>query len=187
MVLSSRQLPIEKRGAEILTKVPPMAAEKYQCAPMVEVVNHLRRLGKDKSLAVLREYLARDHEHDKVLVVCRLLFVNPKGWDAPIIGVPVPHIDDASAKRFPLFPIAVSEGVPFFLVKGYWVEGRGESAAACLKLCQEFSVVKEDYRLAGRANAARTLAQTESFRRLYGGDKEASRMSEIILRQAERE
>jgi hypothetical protein len=150
---------------------------------MVQVVNHLRQLGKDKSLAALHDYLASDHEDDKVLVICRLLFVNPKGWQPPGLGAPAPAINKNVVKKFPLFPIALSERVPFLLVEGYSLHGRGESALACLELCEGFALVKEDYPLANYEKAARALAQTDAFRQLYQeADRQA--MVEMILRQA---
>jgi hypothetical protein len=95
----------------------------------------------------------------------------------------VPAINDGAIKKFPLFPVGLSNGVPFLLVKGYRLQGRGESAVACLKLCGGFELVKEDYPLADYEKAARALTQTDAFRQLY---KEADRqgMADMILDQA---
>ena len=166
-----------------MKKAPAIVGEKYKCSEMIQVVNHLRQLGKNKSLTILRQYLARDGEDDKVLVICRLLFINPRGWEPPILGKPEPTVNDNIAKQFPLFPIALSDRVPFLLVQGYSLEGRSESAAACLKLCEGFSLVKEDYPVSGYEKAARALTQMKSVRQLYQkGDRQG--MADMILHQA---
>ncbi len=151
----------------ILSKAPSiLRSQTYRCRDMVEVVNHLRRLGKDKALTVLREYLEISGEDDRVLVICRLLFVNPKGWNPPGLGEPSPPINWKVAKEFPLFPIALSDRVPFLLV-GYQLGGMPEWAGRCLKLCEGLSLVEHDYPLSGYEKAARALIQTAAFRQLY--------------------
>src|SRR5690349_17219248 len=82
--------PTENQDIAMLKKAPSIVGDRYQCREMVQVVNHLRELGKDRSLAVLRDYLMGGGDHDKVLIICRLLFINPKGWEPPILGECVP-------------------------------------------------------------------------------------------------
>lgn len=185
LAFSFDQNPAQNRDVAMLTKAPAINGDTYNCGGMVEVVNHLRQLGKEKSLVVLKDYLAISREDGKVLVICRLLFVNPKGWNPPGLGDPVPKIDPTAAKQFPLFPIAVSDRVPFLLVKGYRLQGRGESAAACLKLCEGFSLVKEDYAVADYEKPARALTQMESFSQLYG-PLDRREMADMILGQGKK-
>jgi hypothetical protein len=98
------QVPTEKQSTSILRRTPPVEGWRYRCEEMIRVVNQLRQLGKDKSLTILREYTESDGaEEDKVLVICRLLFLNPKGWNAPRIGQPRPDIDKEARKHFPVF------------------------------------------------------------------------------------
>jgi hypothetical protein len=167
----------------MLKKTPSIAGHTYQCGEMVQVVNHLRKRGKEKSLAALREYLLDGGDNDKVLVICRLLFVNPKGWEFPILGAPVPEINEDASKTFPLFPVAISEGVPFLLVEGYTLNGKAEPATECLKLCEGFALVKEDYLVSGYEKAARALIETKTFRGLYR-EADKREMVEMVLRQA---
>jgi hypothetical protein len=181
---SCQQRSTENRDVEMIKQAPSIDGEKYQCGEMIQVVNHLRQLGKDKSLAVLREYLRSDGaEDDKILIICRLLFVNPKGWEPPILGAPVPATNDKAVKEFPLFPIALSNRVPFLLVLGYELAGIGESGRPCLKLCEGMSLVIEDYPLDGYEKAALALTKMEAFRQLYD-EKEVAHMADIILGQA---
>jgi hypothetical protein len=167
----------------MLDRTPSIAGNTYKCGQMVQVVNHFRKLGKEKSLTALRNYLANGGENDKVLIICRLLFVNPKGWDAPILGEPSPSINEDAAKKFLLFPIALSNGVPFLLIEGYQLEGKAESAIACLKLCEGFALVNKDYSSADHEKAARALTQTKEFRQLYQ-ETDRQAMTDMIQRQA---
>jgi hypothetical protein len=169
----------------ILGAMPPVLGDTYRCTDVVSVVNKLRKQGKEKSLATLRGYLANGGDNARVLLICRLLFVNPDGWDRPILGETMPFIGKDDAKAFPLFPIALSDGVPFLLVRGYQLNGRPESAIKCLNLCDGFAMVKKDYPSAGYEKAARALIQTRSFRQCYD-EEELSAMAEMVLRQAKK-
>jgi hypothetical protein len=168
-----------------LDKTPSIAGDYFECGQMIQVVNHLRKLGKDKSIAALRNFLASDavQANDQVLIICRLLFVNLKGWKTPHLGKPDTTINGDAVEKFPLFPIALSDRVPFILVDGYAGGGRGSSAKECLNLCGGFALVKEDYPLTGYEKAARKLTQSEAFRQLYQ-KADRQRMADMILRQA---
>jgi hypothetical protein len=178
-----RQNAVLPTGVAMLRTTPAIDGYIYRCSEMVQVVNYLRQLGKDKSLALLREYLKSDLENAKVLIICRLLFVNPKGWAPPRLGAPVPVVCEVDAQNFPLFPIALSDKVPFLLVNGYRLGGVGEPASECLELCEGFSIIQSDYPLMGYEKAAKALAHNESFRKLYK-EKDLPQMVEMILHQA---
>src|SRR5262245_4229523 len=79
-------VPAQNRDDAMLDRIPMVAGRRYRCEEMVRVVNYLRKMGKEKSLSALRQYLGRTRNHGEVLLVCRLLFVNPKGWQPPILG-----------------------------------------------------------------------------------------------------
>jgi hypothetical protein len=159
---------VDKGDLAVLKTAPLIDGDTYECGQMIRVVNHLRRLGKDKSLATLREYLEKnDGEHPKVHVFCRLLFANPKGWRPPGLGGPDPEVNAEVAKQFPLFPMAISNGVPFLVIRGYNLGGVQESAWKSLKLCESLSLIEKDYPLAGYEQAAWDLLQTNSLRDLY--------------------
>ena len=185
LVYAFDQTAAQNRDIAMLSKVPYIDGHVFDSGAMVQVVNHLRQLGKEKSLAVLKDYLATSREDGKVLIICRLLFVNPNGWDHPGLGDPVPAINPTVAKQFPLFPIAVSDRVPFLLLRGYRLEGRGESAMPCLKLCEGLALVKEDYRLDEYEKSARALIQMEPFDKLYKM-RDRQQMADMILGQAKK-
>ena len=51
-----------------MSSAPRIEGHIYRCSNMVSVVNHLRGIGKEQSLATLRVYLERGGDHDKVLI-----------------------------------------------------------------------------------------------------------------------
>jgi hypothetical protein len=96
----------------------------------------LQALGKDKACARLRE-LARhkdEDERERVFVLCRMLFVAKPGLEfrRPLIGFP--HFI-GGGEDWPLEPIALVDGVPFYLVYGYSLAGYPEPAPQYVEYC----------------------------------------------------
>ena len=169
------------------TNLPPVSGYAYRCENMVQVVNALRHLGKDKALSRLRNHLRQSgtEEQSKILLICRALFVNPKGWDPEGLGMPMPRVHPNVAAQFPSFPIAFSEGVPFLLTRGYNLDGRAEVARISLELCQKFDLIRADLPLDGYDAAAHASIDSPTFRQLYQRPEDAKEMAEMILRQAQ--
>jgi hypothetical protein len=169
---------------ESLSKLPKVRLGQYRFEPWVEAANHLKQLGKDDSLRILKAYFAKSPDHERIQLMCRLLFANPKGWDPPKFGAPGPDgIDVQAIKRFPLFPFAISDGVPFVVVGGYSSGGKIGGGKQCLDLCENLSLIKEDYSTKNWENAAKTLIRSEAFLQLYPANGRDG-MIKIILNQA---
>lgn len=184
LLVSCNQSAPQSKPDTAIDKIPAICGDTYRCSEMITVVNHLKGLGRDKCLATLHRYLVTEEaDHAKVLILCRLLFINPNGWDWPAIGEPVPTIKSDDRSTFPLFPVALFNRVPFLLVKGYDLEGRRESAFPCLKLCNRLSLIENDYPLTGYEKAARALIDAKSFREVYQLH-DLPLMSEMIISQA---
>ena len=166
----------------------PNRLSNYCCVDYVRVVNHLRHLGKFQALKVLEADRRESFDEElKIHLICRMLFLNPAGWKPPRSGVPFPNVGTGAMAKFPLFPLAISKGIPFVLIKGYELDGRGESAAKCLELCHDFPVETRD--LAENASqdyesAARALIKSDDFKWLYIPQGAWSSMSKEILNQA---
>jgi len=171
----------------MLKDAPSVSGEEYRCEQIVQVVNRLRHLGKGKALNILKKHLREGDSHDsnKVLLVCRLLFINPEGWKPLQLGEPIPAVRQDVAKQFAAFPIALSDRVPFLLLIGYRLGGRGESPLACVELCQKFELIPADLPSKGYDAAARTLINSSNFQKLYQNPKNRVEMAEIILRQTQ--
>lgn len=171
---------------DVLKGAPDARGDIYRCVNMIRTVNYLRGLGKDAALKVLRKDLKESgfDDNDKILLICRLLFVNPKGWSPIALGEPDPEVDATAIKQFPLFPLDVVEGVPFFLVRGYKQQGLSEFATLCLDKCVNFSIIPADLSNVHYEKAARSLFNGERFKSLYRDPNVYEEMSSMIFRQA---
>lgn len=158
---------LSERDRDILESAPKIEGSTYKCSDMAKALNQLRAIGKPRCLKALNDYLSEGGDEDKVLVVCRLMFHNPKGWLQPALGEPLPLINHNAVDKFELFPIAVQNGVPFLLVQGYSLGGMPESAKRCLKLCEGFPFADKEYSTSRDGEAAKTLINSKSLRELY--------------------
>jgi hypothetical protein len=102
----------------------------------------LQELGKEKTNRVLKEISeSEDERHDdKIFILCRMLYKAKKEESfrrpqcgGPLFFAPKPSGLDA----WPLEPIELIDGVPFQIVDGYVLAGKGESPGHYLKYCIE--------------------------------------------------
>jgi len=177
---------------DFLRNAPAILGNSFRCDQMVLAVNSLRRVGKAHALTVLKEHLRQFQEtgeprqQQKLLLVCRLLFINPKGWAPPKLGQPFPEVDWQVAKEFPLFPLAVSHEVPFLLLRGYGSGGfTSDTPARCLEICATFPIRETDLSETGYVEAAKALVGTSALQNLYSDLSSRSIAVEMILEQAE--
>ncbi len=96
---------------------------------LVQAVNALVPLGKDRALAVVGEYLRVSSELDDpgregVFLVMRALF------DVPATGMPAMMVGSAATptdpKALPRFPLVIVDDLPIKLVAGYALAGQAE-------------------------------------------------------------
>ena len=171
-----------------IIKQAPAIDSDYHCRDMVRAVNYLRSVGKDKALAMLRDYCKENYgsgkEDAKVNMICKLLFVNPKGWPRSILGMPVPRVTTNGMVQFPIFPLALSDGVPFMLVSGYQGSGQFDSPLMTLKMCDELSVITEDMPQTNYDSAAHSLVNSTNFSQLYVDPRDTVVMTDFIYTQA---
>lgn len=176
-------------AADFLRRAPSIDGDSYYCGDMVLAVNNLRHLGKEEAIAVLRTHL-REHDrysdqNEKILLICRLLFVNPQGWKRPRLGEAVPALDENVAEKFPLFPLVISNGVPLLLVKGFNAMGyTSDTAENCVALCEGFSLVAADLSDKEYETAAQGLVKSETFQKLYPDSKSRKQAEIMVLTQA---
>ena len=146
-----------------------LSGTTYRCDEMVQSINRLRHLGKDQAIEALKSDLKEHKDEIKIMCICRLLFQNTNGWK-PIAGADMYRemVYTNVLDRFPLFPMALSEGVPFFIFRGYDIGGRlGESASEDLQLCEGFAIIPADLPEFNYQKAAIKLLQSEPFLKLY--------------------
>jgi hypothetical protein len=102
------------------------ADEGYNPRTVIRAVNELQPLGKDKSLAIIDEFLRVTQPvltpgRDGIFLVLRTLFDVPDdpGFMPPMrVGIPSPA-EPENKKLFPRFPISLQGDIPLLLVKGY--------------------------------------------------------------------
>ena len=160
----------------------------YKCADMAQVVNSLRKLGKEKALGELRQHVQQKRvaggEDKSVFVICRCLFENPKGWKPPVLFAPVPEVPDSAIAKLPHFPLMFSEGVPFFVIEGYRGSGRIEDPLKFLDLCESLPLRESDLPTKGYEAAGRALVASELFGLLYSEAATRKDMAKMIMQQA---
>jgi hypothetical protein len=127
------------------------SAEGFQFNPLslIRSVNGLWPLGKDKALQALRAYdqlcqsgdthrqFRYDLDEQRIFLMARLLFVrsdhDPR---MPVMGIGGTYLDDLRDNpHWPLFPLALEDDVPFFLVGGFNLGGVPESPTVHLDYC----------------------------------------------------
>jgi hypothetical protein len=171
---------------------------------MVEIVNELRHLGKDKALEALGEYyavqsdVAGAHEMRElnVVCVCRVLFVPPNGiwqelwFDSPgMNNLDGPGYNPAGRRGFPMYPMALSEGFPFLLITG-WERPNGRSGPIPdegkrhLQICSTLSMISKDLPTSGFDTAAQKLVDSNAFKGLFVGRPPGDTYRAMILKQA---
>ncbi len=115
-----------RRLLQVLGEVPSFTAgTRYNPLTVIRAVNLLQPLGKQKSLAVIDEFLRVTHRRDPgregVYLVLRTLFDVPDdpGYLPTMhVGQPRPSAP-ANPKRLPRFPIALVGDIPLLVVQGY--------------------------------------------------------------------
>ena len=115
----------------LLDTVPRLEGNSYNPLPVIQIVNTLQPLGKDKALAAMGEYIRVsggwdfDGPHEGVFMVLLVLFDLPENIDsnqAGAFGAPYPCAPK-DPHLIPRFPIAVVDDIPLMLVSGYELEG----------------------------------------------------------------
>lgn len=106
-----------------------MPVEAYNPSFVIEVVNALQWLGKEKALERIDSYLA---SRDKKVVyglfwVLRVLFEMPAGRGFPPVRIGQPTIPaPADPAKLPRFPIVMIRSIPFLAAERYVLGGKAE-------------------------------------------------------------
>jgi hypothetical protein len=131
---------------------------------LVRAVNGLHKLGKQKALSALREYVElagenwnRDTpvdpanietgDHNCVFWIIRLLFEPARAGTLipePLLGAAQPSPDDEDRKLWPLFPIELVDDVPFMIAGGWNLGGRPEHPASHIVWAERYGVLRAE-------------------------------------------
>jgi hypothetical protein len=91
------------------------------------------------------------------------------------------------AEKYPLFPLALMDGVPFLLVQDYQLSGASEPGASALKLCDKCEIITNalpQLQESGYRQAASRLVRSDLFRRLYKDTNDLAAMTDMVMQQA---
>jgi hypothetical protein len=161
----------EVLGMARCLKTVNFVARDYEPNKLVVTVNTLRAMGREGALEILRMYFASDpmdlRKDEDIQIICRFLFVRPGGWEPPTLGDPFPYASPNGADRFPCFPVAASNGIPFLLASGFMVGGGGPQSWATLVDCQHLPLIDHDMEVCNRNRAvaaAEALTSSDTFK-----------------------
>jgi hypothetical protein len=127
-VLAIQRSPSAQRGLE------------FDPLRLIRAVNALQALGKEKALKALRAYERLDGDLSqeerrkyqvdeyRILPIARLLFET-----APPFALGAGDVAAPEGGAWPQFPIVLAQDVPFMMVSGYTLAGKGQRAAEYLK------------------------------------------------------
>ncbi|MFT6242030.1 MAG: hypothetical protein ACJAQT_004132 [Akkermansiaceae bacterium] len=130
----------------------------FDSESLTKAVNHYIGLGEEKAVAELQQlagrYVASPESgfdsNERIGWLCRILFQGKEGvrLRAPRFGgLSLPYLS-MPKERWPLYPVAESNGVYFVLSQGYILRGRAEPAESYLDYGRKTGVFrKEEIRL----------------------------------------
>jgi len=118
----------------IIDRAPPLDGRRFDPLPVIQIVNALQGLGKEKALAVIDEYLRvaprwQCDAREGLFVVLRVLFEIPQDirtMPHMYMGEPSPT-NPGDATRLPRFPVVLVDDIPLFLISGYSLVGVPQS------------------------------------------------------------
>jgi len=168
-------------GLGILHRSPSLTGVRYDPVKLIQAVNRMHPLGKDRILAVATAYhdlasdrsLADKHAIDeqRIFLVLRLLFVRTDGDPMMLrMGVGAPDLWPAGSEResWPLFPLALVDDIPFYLTHGYMLAGSPQSPMVHVEYCREHCRLR-DQPLAPRGcpvSVVEKLLRSDKWKRL---------------------
>jgi len=116
----------------LLDRSPPLQGDSFNPLPLIQIVNTLQPLGRQRSLAVIREYLRVSDPFSRfngagygLFPVLLVLFDLPDAFPPSSfarLGMPEPS-GPRDPQLIPRFPIALVDDVPLLMIAGYTLAG----------------------------------------------------------------
>jgi hypothetical protein len=117
----------------LLAKVSAHKFDDYRPGAVIQAVNALQPLGKERALEQIQDYLKQNAAKDNygLFWVLRVLFDVPTGQAFPPVRIGQPDIPPPTDPgKLPRFPIVIIRDVPLLVVRGYFLGGMPESPDA---------------------------------------------------------
>jgi hypothetical protein len=117
-----------------ISGLPGASVCEFKADAYISAAIALQIEGKEKTAAILKE--AIEKQQHGVIVLCRMLFraAGAGQFRRPSLGGPF-FLGTTDFKQWPLEPIEIVDGVPFFLVNCYFLAGWPESEESYLEYC----------------------------------------------------
>ncbi len=160
----------------------------YKLEPFVPVAISLQKLGPERGSQALLNAAgtAKDEDYEKIVVLCRMLFKFRESKDSiyPSLGERV-FIGGTTYAEWPLEPIELVDGYPFWIVRGFNGGGaRSPNAAAryvsyCISNC-EWNTFK--FRMLSKRQkhvALEKLINSAKWKRPLSGEEEDILTAEV--------
>lgn len=167
----------------ILDRASSSEFESYLPGAVIDAVNALQPLGKDRALDAIEAYLARaDQESDRhgLFLVMRVLFAVPQAGHHPPLrlggSVPPPPADPTS---LPLFPIALIGDIPLMLVSGYVLGGEPEPLAAHLEHFRKEGAIRTQPLRPVQPSRDVLVGYEQAYQKAYGAPPSAREVALI--------
>jgi len=116
----------------VIDRAPRISGWEYNPLRVIEVVNALQPLGKEKALEAIDEYLrVASHFHsdaasDGLFLVLRVLFevpADPGYMPRMCLGMPAGDPEPDDRKLLPRYPLHIEGDIPLLLINGYLLGG----------------------------------------------------------------
>jgi hypothetical protein len=122
------------RAEDLSLKWCQPIGKDFRVKPYLSAAKELQQLGQDKALAKLRQW-AKGHQ-DQVIILTQMLFEKKGGGEIrpPMLGAPY-FLGGTTYKEWPLAPIALYQGIPILITRGYALAGVPESSEIYLDEC----------------------------------------------------
>jgi len=131
-----------------MSGLPSIEEDLYKVDPCIDAAVALQQLGREKAIVQLHKMAGSRHPWpaQRVTILCRMLFTNKSGslFRSPVLGYPY-FLDsdnslfppqERSEAEWPLVPIELVDGVPFLVVRLYWLNGLPERDEDYLRYCE---------------------------------------------------
>jgi hypothetical protein len=114
----------------------PAIRQPFRITPYVRVAAQLQKLGKAAACERLTSVAMQSDDRQQVTILCRMLFSKRQNlpFRSAYLGQPV-YLGGTVDDDWPLAPLELVDGVPFFVVYGYKIGGTREPSVDYLDYC----------------------------------------------------
>ena len=125
------------RSDSLSSKLPQIQTEYYKGDPYIQTAIELQSLSRANALARLHSMAQGSEFETPVIILCRMLFVPRPGSEFRRASMgSASFFGGTDYPDWPLEPIELIDGVPFFVIWGWRSAGMGETDDGYLRYCE---------------------------------------------------